>query len=159
MAQIVEEVEVRLPHPALPSGDWADAYRVATRRHFPNARAAGDAAFGSFPIWVNALMGLRNLAVTPFGLKTGEKESATRARIGFFPLLSESETQVVVGMNDRHLDFRCVIDLEEAGAGQEVTIATVIHRHNWLGRAYLATIMPFHRLIVRTALARMMNDE
>ena len=154
MAQIVQELTVPLPHPALPTGDWADAYRVITKTHFPNARAAGEAAFGRFPFWVNALMVLRNMLVAPFGLKTDEKNLPTHDHIGFFPVLTESETQSIVGMNDKHLDFRCVIDLNETDEGQAVTIATIIRRHNRLGRAYLTIIMPFHRLILRTVLAR-----
>ena len=159
MARKVHEIDVRLPHPALPNADWADAFQVATSRRFANARAAGEAAFGAFPFWVNALMALRNMIVTPLGLKTGEHDRPPQARIGFFPLLSESETQVIVGMNDRHLDFRCVIDLAETGGGQAITIATVIDRHNLLGRAYLMTVMPFHRMIVRAALARVAGDD
>ncbi len=155
MAHTVTEVDVTLPHDALPSGDWADAYRVTMETPFSNARAAGDAAFSTFPFWVDGLMALRNLIVTPFGLKSGETKQTPVARIGFFPIISESETQVVVGMNDRHLDFRCVIDVATSDAGQDVTIATVIDRHNWLGRTYLAIVMPFHRLIVRTAMVRM----
>lgn len=57
-------------------------------------------------------------------------------------------------MDDRHLDFRCVIDIANFDLGQNVSIATIIRRHNRLGRIYLATILPFHRLIVRSALAR-----
>lgn len=62
-------------------------------------------------------------------------------------------------MNDRHLDFRCVIDLADDGDEQAVTISTIIERHNWLGRAYLATILPFHRLILRTVLARVAKSQ
>ena len=156
MAHVVTEVDVALPHAALPAGDWADAYRVTITTPFQTARAAGEAAFSTFPAWVNALMALRNLVVAPFGLKTGAREKAAVERIGFFPVISEKDEQVVVGMNDRHLDFRCVIDIEDdGGARQRVSIATIIKRHNWLGRTYLATIMPFHRLIVRTALVRL----
>ena len=156
MAHSVSEIDVALPHAALPAGDWADAYRVTIATPFQTARSAGEAAFSTFPFWVNALMALRNLIVTPFGLKTGAAEKPVTARIGFFPVISEADEQVVVGMNDRHLDFRCVIDITDRDAGpQGVTIATIIKRHNWLGRTYLATIMPFHRLIVRTALARL----
>ncbi len=159
MAHIVKAVGVALPHDALPTGDWADAYRVTVAAPFDNARAAGDAAFSTFPFWVNGLMALRNLIVTPLGLKTGAKEQTAAERIGFFPIISESDHQVVVGMNDRHLDFRCVVDIADTGAGQDITIATVIRRHNWLGRAYLMIVMPFHQLIIRTAMARLANAD
>jgi Protein of unknown function (DUF2867) len=59
---------------------------------------------------------------------------------------------VVLGMADKHLDFRAVVDVRQDGAGWQVTATTVVRTHNWLGRAYLAVIMPFHRLVVRAML-------
>ena len=35
-----------------------------------------------------------------------------------------------------------------SGERQQVTATTLVKTHNWLGRTYLAIIMPFHRLIV-----------
>ena len=148
-------IDVALPHPALPSGDWADAYRAVSGRRFASARAAGEAAFADFPSWVHGLMALRNLVVAPFGLKTGANDQPSTPMIGFFPLVSEDDNQVVVGMNDRHLDFRCVVSLAENAGRQEITIATIIDRHNRLGRVYLASVLPFHRLILRTVMARL----
>jgi hypothetical protein len=47
------------------------------------------------------------------------------------------------------LDFRIVVDVTPPGS---VTATTLVKTHNWLGRTYLAIIMPFHRLIVPTLL-------
>ena len=157
MARLVEEIDIALPHPALPEGEWADAYRVTSGRRFASARAAGEAAFADFPAWVHGLMALRNVIVAPLGLKTGRSAEPPMQRVGFFPLILQTNDQLVVGMNDRHLDFRCVVDLANDGRDQAVTISTIIKRHNWLGRAYLATILPFHRLILRTIMMRLAN--
>ena len=64
--------------------------------------------------------------------------------------MSETRERLVAGFNDRHLDFRVVVDVAPSGEGkgQNVTATTLVLTHNWLGRAYLAVIMPFHRLIV-----------
>ena len=40
-------------------------------------------------------------------------------------------------------------------AARQVTATTLVKTHNWLGRTYLAIIMPFHRLIVRAMLRRL----
>ena len=69
-----------------------------------------------------------------------------------FPVLSEAPDRLVAGFNDKHLDFRVVVDVAASGAGQQVTATTLVLTHNWLGRSYLAIIVPFHRLIVRTLL-------
>ena len=60
-----------------------------------------------------------------------------------------------MGFDDWHLDFRVVVDVLALGADrQQVTATTLVRTHNWMGRAYLALIMPFHRMIVRTMLAQ-----
>jgi len=50
------------------------------------------------------------------------------------------------------LDFRVVVDVVRSGSSQSVTATTLVLTHNWLGRAYLAIILPFHRLIVPSML-------
>lgn len=45
----VHEIDVGLPHPALPDGDWADGYSVIVDQPFDTARAAGDAIIVAFP--------------------------------------------------------------------------------------------------------------
>jgi hypothetical protein len=73
--------------------------------------------------------------------------------IGFFPLLSKSARELVVGEDDRHLDFRVAILLRTSAAGaRELVVVTVVHCHNRLGRAYLALIAPFHRVIAQASL-------
>ena len=45
-----------------------------------------------------------------------------------------------------------VVDVVASGQGQQVTATTLVRTHNLLGRAYLAIILPFHRLVVRALL-------
>ena len=63
--------------------------------------------------------------------------------------MSETPDRLVAGFNDRHPDFRVVVDVAHSGAQQSVTATTLVKTHNWLGRTYLAIILPFHRLILR----------
>jgi hypothetical protein len=74
--------------------------------------------------------------------------------IGMFPVVSETPKRLVAGFNDAHLDFRVVVDVTTVKAGQQITATTLVRTHNRLGRAYLAAILPFHRLIVRSLLRR-----
>jgi hypothetical protein len=67
-------------------------------------------------------------------------------------VLSETPERLVAGFDDRHLDFRVVVDVTISGAAQQVTATTLVRTHNWLGRSYLAVILPFHRLVVRALL-------
>jgi hypothetical protein len=102
------------------------------------------------PRWAEALLTLRNILVTPFGLKTsGASKTAPREMIGIFPVLSATPERLVAGFDDAHLDFRIVVDVAASGAStQNVTATTLVLTHNRLGRTYLAIILPFHRLIV-----------
>ncbi|MGK5081589.1 DUF2867 domain-containing protein [Janthinobacterium sp. HLX7-2] len=53
------------------------------------------------------------------------------------------------------LDFRLsVLRNRDAGRHGSVTLASVVHCHNRVGRAYIVLIRPFHKLIVQRSLAR-----
>lgn len=151
--QGVCEVPAPLPHEALPGADWADAWQAGVDQPFETAREAAEAIIENFPAWTGAMMALRQVIVSPFGLKGRPSRGD---RIGIFPVVTESRQQIVAGFNDRHLDFRIVVDLAELASKpeQSVTLTTVIKRHNLLGRVYLVAVMPFHRAIISTALRR-----
>jgi len=95
---------------------------------------------------------LRNALVAPFGLKTSGASENAKDLIGIFPVLSQAPDRLVAGFDDLHLDFRVVVDVVSSGQGQQVTATTLVLTHNLLGKAYLAIIMPFHRLVVRSLL-------
>ena len=141
------------PNALLPGAQFADAYRIEVDDPSLNARQAAERMIAQQPRWAEALLSLRNLLVRPFGLKTsGASTTAPREMIGIFPIVSERPDRLVAGFNDKHLDFRIVVDVATSGATQNVTATTLVLTHNWLGRIYLTVIMPFHRLIVRTLL-------
>jgi hypothetical protein len=143
------------PDPWLVGAQFIDAYRLEIGGPGIDARQAAQRMFARSPRWAEALLNLRNLIVAPLGLKTsGAGERAAGGMIGIFPVVSETPERLVAGFNDSHLDFRVVVDVMPAGRGQQVTATTLVRTHNWLGRAYLAAIMPFHRLIVRSMLGR-----
>jgi hypothetical protein len=69
-------------------------------------------------------------------------------------VVSETPERLVAGFNDKHLDFRVVVDVATSGQRQSVTATTLVLTHNWLGRIYLARSRPFHRVVVRAMLAQ-----
>jgi hypothetical protein len=72
--------------------------------------------------------------------------------------VSETPDRLVAGFNDRHLDFRVVIDVAGSGTLRNVTATTLVLTHNWLGRTYLAIIRPFHRLILRAMMQQVATE-
>lgn len=150
----VREIKPTIDADVLLAGaQFADAFGLDIDGRTLDARQAAERMIGRSPRWIDALVTLRNILVAPFGLKTsGAGASMPRDMIGIFPVISETPDRLVAGFNDSHLDFRVVVDVATHDAGQQVTATTLVLTHNWLGRAYLATILPFHRLIVRTML-------
>jgi hypothetical protein len=98
------------------------------------------------PAWVAALMAVRNRLAQGLRLDTAGRPGDTSP---FTPLTRVGDT-LVVGADDRHLDFRGVLRV----AGDELQCATVVQEHNATGRAYFTVVKPFHRRIVPALLRR-----
>ncbi|AMP09414.1 hypothetical protein CAter282_1631 [Collimonas arenae] len=143
----------------MPGHDFADAYQVATSISGLDARQAADAIIKHPPSWIKGLMTIRNRVVKLFRLRTVEMgvddpKSALRM-VGGFPIVSQSSQEVILGFDDKHLDFRIsIVAAPDRFGGTQVTVATLVKTNNFLGRTYLATILPFHRIIVRHLLER-----
>ncbi|MDB5766643.1 MAG: hypothetical protein JWQ61_1457 [Collimonas fungivorans] len=138
----------------LPGHDFVDAYQVRADMPGLDARQAANAIIKHPPGWIKRLVATRNRVVRLFQLKTVEMgvddPGAPQPTLGGFPVVAQSPQEVVLGFDDRHLDFRVSVTVAPGGvAGTLVTVSTVVKTNNLLGRTYLATIMPFHRLIVR----------
>lgn len=144
--------------PLYTGADLLDAYAVPLPAGaIDDLETLVRAGFERQAWWIRALTRVRDAAMAPLGVKSsGEVGAAAAARgpvIGFFPVLSTGAREVVLGEDDRHLDFRIAIMLREGKASdRELVAVTVVHCHNRLGRTYLATIAPFHRVIVPACL-------
>lgn len=142
----------------LPGAQFADTFRIAAHNATLDARQAAERMFSRSPRWASALMRLRNAIVAPFGLKTpSHTGTITPNSIGIFPVISETPERLVAGFDDKHLDFRVIVDVSGTAPNRQVTATTLVKTHNLLGRVYLAVIMPFHRMIV-PAMLRQVPD-
>jgi hypothetical protein len=121
-------------------------------------------ALGDPAPWIRLLLGLRDALVAGFRVKT--TQDVRRAaiadnaeRIDFFRILARSDRELILGEDDRHLDFRLSLLLRARpdGSGDELVATTVVRCHNALGRVYLALIAQFHRLVVMSNLSRASN--
>jgi hypothetical protein len=135
----------------LSGAQFIDAFRADVGTAQLTAREACTRMVLHGPRWVDALTRLRNILVTPFGLKTsGEGAYAPGGLIGLFPVVSETPERLVAGFNDYHLDFRIVVDVAGEAALRHVTVTTLVKTNNLLGRTYLTLITPFHKLVARS---------
>jgi Protein of unknown function (DUF2867) len=129
-------------------GDFLDCYSIASSLSPREAAARGV----TLPGWARALLSLRNTLVRPFGLKTGVVDRART--VGIFPVCRESADEMILGLDDRHLDFRVALFRQDG----RIYMSTWVHPHNLAGRIYLRIVMPFHILICRGMVARMADQ-
>lgn len=112
--------------------------------------------------WIAGLMKVRDALVAGFGLKTSSQLAALYAdsrvkRVGIFKIYSSTDHEIVLGEDDKHLDFRLSVLCSVAPAQTDerrLVLSTVVHCHNRLGRIYIFLIAPFHRLVVQASLRR-----
>ena len=152
---LARAVTVKLPHPALPDADWADCFEIDILDRRLTAFDAARLSVGRMPGWVRRLMALRNSLGRLVGLKTGGEppSSSSPDKIGMFPILARNEHEVVLGVDDWHLDFRLVINVANLGEhGTRLSATTLVLRKNLFGRFYIGLVTPFHKMIVPAAL-------
>jgi hypothetical protein len=163
---------VGLPHGSLIAGafphvDYADAYRVRLPAGAPSdIDALVRMALGAVPEWVRALMALRDRLVRVAGLKTSPRDQGDMARaplqpgatLGIFRVFARTADEILLGEDDRHLDFRLSVLRQSDDTASWAIVSTIVRFNNWLGRAYFLPVGPLHRLIVpailRSALRR-----
>lgn len=139
--------EQSILHARIASTDFVDCYSVSCNTP---ARQAAE-TITSFPGWAQFLLHIRTIVTAPFGLSNDGPDADDK--IGPFPVEQETESEIIAGFNDKHLDFRVSVFSKDG----RVSLATWVHPHNVGGRLYLRMIMPFHILIARDALKRVAN--
>ncbi|RKR38430.1 DUF2867 domain-containing protein [Paraburkholderia sp. BL17N1] len=145
--------------------DLADAYAVRLPENaIDDPELLARFVFTHQAGWVAKLMSVRDAIVARAGLKTARQlrsikdPAAARERLDIFRIYTRSAHEIILGENDRHLDFRVSV-LQQTrstreGSSRYLILSTVVHCHNRLGRFYILAIAPFHRLVVRSSLQR-----
>lgn len=68
--------------------------------------------------------------------------------IGVFEVRDRKLDEIMLGENDRHLDYRISVQLEREEGKCWVIVSTVVKFNNWLGRVYFVPVRPVHKIIV-----------
>lgn len=162
----------------LPGADFFDAYTVADPQPSTSALQTWLEVVARTPRWTEQLLALRNTLVRLVGLKgvgqlrdmyrpaSGACPADARSyrvgdQVGIFVIRHLSETEVVMGQDDKHLDVQVALTKHhgEGSAPAAVVLTTVVHIHNTLGHVYMAVITPFHRRIVRVMMQRLVTPD
>lgn len=145
---------------ALARVDYGDAFSAALVERNLSVDAIVMRMFGRAPAWMRLLMGIRDAVVGAFGLKTMPHYARVPERLdpgvrfGLFRITERGPDEIVLGEDDRHLDFRVSVRVRRDIPAPVVDVATFVHFHNPWGRAYFAVVKPFHRSVVRAILRR-----
>lgn len=145
------------------SADFWDAYSAPLRDISLTPLAIAQHTFGKTPAWVNALLHLRDRLIALVGIRAvgamtidpSKPLAAYRVgdRLAIFNIFALSDREIVLGINDTHLDVRVALIKPADAPGTYVT-ATVVKTHNWLGRLYMVPVARGHPIIVRAMMRK-----
>ena len=162
--------EVPLPAGSLVAGafaatNYADAFSITLPPGVaPDIDAIVRALPSAAPWWVDVLMRIRNRVVRLVGLRTSRAVDAAPAsraplqpgdQAGIFTVFARTDNEILMGGDDRHLDFRASVLTRADGERRAIVLSTVVHYNGWLGRVYFFFVRPFHRLIIPAMLRRL----
>ena len=152
---------------------YIDSYmgQYLTNSHYYTITDISELFFNSGPKWADFLMSIRDKIVGLFGLKTASKISDEERNHGalkfeegeqlnIFKLYSKSESELIMGDDDKHLNFRVSLLLDSTDVDskkKKILITTVVTYRNWLGKIYFIPVKPFHTLIVKETMKRMIQ--
>ncbi|MDR1603201.1 MAG: DUF2867 domain-containing protein [Gracilibacteraceae bacterium] len=136
--------------------DYVDSYRIMKSTP-ENIEKISEQIF-KLPPWIIWLMKMRDVMMRPFGLKTGKDLGFEHKKPGaeFFTKIAQNENELIMGENDRHLNFRVSVLIDRLSS--YVYLTTAVHYNNRMGKVYFFFIKPFHKIIVKSALRRVMSD-
>lgn len=154
--------------------DYIDSYQsdFTTKNNTISPTEIGKAFFTSGPKWVEKLFTIRNKIVGLFGLKTAGSiidrqkqldnfKCEPGEQLGLFKVFSRTNNEVVLGEDDKHLNFRVSLFLDQLlneTDKKTLSISTTVEFNNWFGRLYFLPVRPFHKLIVPTILKGIIKE-
>lgn len=148
--------------------DYTDNYSIIVpKSKAPALEKMPLLFFTCMPSWFRVLMYLREGIAKVIRLKTAialdiphqmrEFSGAVGESIAIFHVIGRSNTEIMMGENDSHLDFRLSFLRYDRGEEVEIMLATTVQYNNWLGKVYFFPVKPFHKIIVQILLRKMVR--
>jgi Protein of unknown function (DUF2867) len=143
---------------------FCDAYRAVLTKPKASVLDIYFSVFGHHPAWMKWALIMRNRLAAAAGLATAADVDILHPRrrlhyqvgdlIGPWPIFGLTETELIVGRDNRHLDFRLSVLIEPANGWQTAVISTVCTTHNLFGQFYLSIVTPFHTWGMKLLISR-----
>ncbi len=146
--------------------------RFVDKNNEINIQTIGKLFFTTGPKWIDKLFKFRNKIVKLVGLKTADNISKRQLQldkfkgepgeqVGLFKVFQRTDNEIVLGEDDKHLDFRVSLFLEQSSIEpdqKQLTISTLVKFNNKLGKIYFIPVKPFHKKIVPTMLKGIIKE-
>jgi hypothetical protein len=143
---------------------FRDSYRAPLARTGVPIVEVFFSIFGHHPAWMKLLLLVRNRIASFCGLDAPtaseilnlevKSSYSVGEKIGVWPIFALTDTELVAGRNNKHLDFRLSVLKEADGKQESVVVSTICTVHNRFGEVYLFFIVPFHKWGVQQLLSR-----
>ncbi len=141
-----------------------DCYSFCTKKKSRKSLQIWIDHVSQTPSWINFLMASRNKLVSSFGLKNLGHLGVLNVdkviddykigdRVGIFTLVFISDNEIILGDSDKHLDVKVSV-YKDNNESDLISISTVVHVHNLLGKLYMLFVKPMHKLIVPSSIRR-----
>ena len=140
--------------------DFNDTF--ATTNHKDSLQQIAHLIFGQTPKWVESLMNLRNYFAKFLGLITDtpadfNEDFKIGGYIGFFKIYTITPSELILGADDKHLNFRVsILDTKETAFNIKTT--TLVQYNNKMGKIYMIFVKPFHRIVVKRMVRQAFNE-
>lgn len=141
-----------------PTATYLDAWETELHDRALTATEIARRALGATPAWAEALLQLRDRIVAPLGLKVvgrldarhggGRTSPAVGDRFSIFTIESLEPDELVLGIDDRHLDVRISFLRRMAPERPTYVVSALVRTHNLLGRIYMIPVGRFHPFLV-----------
>lgn len=146
---------------------FQDSYRAPLSRTHAGIIDIFLGIFAHHPMWMKIILILRNRIVSFFGLDAPPASELINFeirsnygvgdKIGVWPILSLTETELIAGRDNKHLDFRLSVLKVTDGATASVVVSTICVVNNTFGKVYLFFIVPFHKWGVQRLISNAIN--
>lgn len=143
---------------------FRDSYRAVLNRKSASVVDLFLGIFAHHPLWMKAVLIVRNRIASLCGLEAPtaaeivnveiKKSYSVGDKIGVWPIFALTETELVAGRDNKHLDFRVSVLKEVGTETTSVVVSTLCKVHNVFGKIYLFFIVPFHKWGVRRLMSR-----
>jgi hypothetical protein len=143
---------------------FRDSYRAPLSRTRASVVDIFFGIFGHHPMWMKILLIVRNRIASFCGLDAPTASEIINLdikssygvgdKIGVWPIFTLTETELVAGRNNKHLDFRLSVLRETDGEIASVVVSTLCTVHNTFGKLYLFVIIPFHKWGVQRLISK-----